>query len=327
METKLQSAMEFRKRFVNDYRLPITILESPYFEYFLNLYEPIYQSLSLYNKAIELINENYKGNYQLFLDNYYNIRENIIQTILNNDAYKAFINMDNNTFMQKYTFKEQYPNKNICKEDLCGQLILSIDLSKANYQTLNFVDNNILLNTNSYEEFIGKFSNEYYIKESKYTRQVIFGKLNPKRTITVERFITHKIYQLLSKSLLNEQYTLISLNNDELIFTCEINDDIKHLKEIENKIIQLVLDNLNIQVKAVFARLTVHHFLLPNNTTLSSFIKHKLVENTETFIGTNAVFLPQIYNLLDKGQINDNDLFFNHEGIVAKFVEPIKMID
>ncbi len=47
----------------------------------------------------------------------------------------------------------------------------------------------------TYEDFIGKFTDSDFIKASKYTREVIFGKLNPKRHITAEKFFINKIYQ------------------------------------------------------------------------------------------------------------------------------------
>ena len=41
----------------------------------------------------------------------------------------------------------------------------------------------------SYEDWVKKFTDLEYIIESKYTRQVVFGKLNPSRQIKVENYM------------------------------------------------------------------------------------------------------------------------------------------
>ena len=88
---KLIYNKDLANRFVSDYKLPIPItFVEDYFFYYLNLYEEDYNSMTNYMKLCELINEKYESKPEKFLEDYYNVREDIIQTMLNNEAYKTF---------------------------------------------------------------------------------------------------------------------------------------------------------------------------------------------------------------------------------------------
>ena len=189
-----KSNIAIRKRFVSDYNLPIPIVDDEdMFMYLLNLYEEDFHSLTLYSKMVEEINEKFGGNIDAFLDNYYSVRENIIQTIENSDHFQKFNTMDMNQFSIKD--KVQVSSNNIYNANNNMDFFISIDLKKANFQALNKVDRNILLNSDTYEDFIHKFTDSQYIANSKYFRQCIFGKMNPKRHITVEKYYTCQIYK------------------------------------------------------------------------------------------------------------------------------------
>ena len=97
-----KSNIAIRKRFVSDYNLPIPIVDDEdMFMYFLNLYEDDFHSLTLYGEMVEEINEKFGGNIDAFLDNYYSVRENIIQTVENSDHFQKFNTMDMNQFSIK----------------------------------------------------------------------------------------------------------------------------------------------------------------------------------------------------------------------------------
>lgn len=101
-----KSNIAIRKRFVSDYNLPIPIVDDEdMFMYYLNLYEDDFHSLTLYGKMVEEINTKFGVDIDAFLDNYYSVRENIIQTIGNGDAFQAFNTMDMNQFSIKDDIK------------------------------------------------------------------------------------------------------------------------------------------------------------------------------------------------------------------------------
>ena len=136
--------IDLAKRFVSDYKLPIPILDEDTFFYHIDLYEKDYQAYTKYCKVIDMIDERFGGDIRAFLDYYYEVREEIINTVTNSEAYKRFNNMP----MEPYAIKEKLNigHNTVFNEDNVGHSFISIDLKKANFQTLNLIDKEIIFN-------------------------------------------------------------------------------------------------------------------------------------------------------------------------------------
>ena len=324
MEENKQNLIDLRKRFVSDLNLPIQVLHSPYFEDRLHQLEGLFQAESKYNNLMSIINERFRSNPSLFLDEYYNVRENIIQAILKNEAYIKF--NESKEIMQKYAIpkSKQFPKKNPYAEDMIGKIMLSIDLTKANFQALNFVDKNICLNSETYSDFIHKFTDLDYIVDSKYTRQVVFGKLNPSRQITVEKYIMSLVNEVIEASFKNDvDLKLICLNADELIY--EVFNESLISDEKKENIIYAVKKSLNIDVKVEFFKVNTIKFKHDNGATLTIFDKHKLLSDSHSLMCAPQTYLPQILALLNDEEINDSQMTFYYEHNLAKFLSPITL--
>ena len=125
---------DLANRFVSDYKLPISITnDEKIFIYKLHLYENSFSSLTKWIELWQLIDKRYNGNYHTFLDDYYQIRERIIQESLNNPAYQEFNNMNMSQFNVP---KTNISKNNIYNRENDGKFFLSIDLKKANFQAL-----------------------------------------------------------------------------------------------------------------------------------------------------------------------------------------------
>lgn len=161
---------DLAKRFVSDYKLPIQIINEDLFCYSLITFGAIPKWVELK----KLVKDRFNNNSDEFLNEYYKIRDNIITSVLNNEAYQKFNTMSMSKYQNLHKEANIY-SKNIYNQENVGNNFISIDLKKANFQVLNKVDKNILFNSDTYEDFIGKFTDIEYIKHSKYTRQVIFG--------------------------------------------------------------------------------------------------------------------------------------------------------
>lgn len=206
---------ELIKRFVKDYNLPIQITETKYFDYFLDLYEKDLGSSTKFEKLLNEIKNKFDSNESLFLENYYKTRNNIIDTILKSDSYKFFNSMDMKIFnIKKYDISKS----DVFKETNIGKTFISVDLVKANFQALKYIDKEIVLWCDTYEEFISKFTDSEYMKNSKYLRQVIFGKLNPSRHISVERHIMGLIMEIIKSNNEFDELIPVSISNDEIVF-------------------------------------------------------------------------------------------------------------
>lgn len=324
MEENKQNVIELRKRFVSDLNLPIQVLHSPYFEDRLRQLEPINQAESKYNDLIDIINERFNGNPSLFLDEYYKVRENIIQAMLHNEAYIKF--NESKDIMNEYSLPKtcQFPKKNPYTEDMIGKVMLSIDLRKANYQAFNFVDKDICFNTESYSEFIHKFTDLEYIVDSKYTRQVVFGKLNPSRQITVEKYIMKLANDVIYASFNNiTDLKLICLNSDELIYEVAnhslINEDIKY------NINRAISKSLNIDIRVEFFKVDTIKFNHDNGATLTIFNRHNILDDTDKLMCAPMTYMPQILSLLNDEEITESQMIFYYEHNLAKFLTPLRL--
>jgi len=157
------------KRFVKDFSLPIQILQNPYFEYYKNLYDNVYNSNEKYKLFQNTVNT--LGSIEQFFSKTKRVMDSIIDEISILEVYKKF----NTDILEDYNVKLNIPKQDIYNQSNDGRYFLSIDLKKANYNALKFYDKGLVLDTNNYNEFISKYTDLEYIKQSKYIRQVIYG--------------------------------------------------------------------------------------------------------------------------------------------------------
>lgn len=315
---------ELAERFVKDYNIPIQITYSRYFWYFLELYEDDYSSYTKFESLIKEIKEKYNSDEDMFLKEYYKVRNEIIETINNSQSYQNFNNMDMNVFNKNKNYG--ISKNDVFKENNIGKNFLSIDLTKANFQALKFVDKNIVLGCENYEDLISKFTDSEYIKGSKYLRQVIFGKLNPSRHITVEKHITCLIMETLSNKGYLSELTPVSISNDEIVF--EFNEKIfQYIKNNEEllsytKIIHdLIYDKLDgIETKVIPFSLRGIKFENEQTGQKSTFFE---IENLITFKRklkcVPVVYFAQVYKFMKNKPIVNLDKLFVYENSLAEF--------
>ena len=324
-ERYLKYNKELVKRFVSDYRLPIVMLQEKYFFYFLNLYQEKFQSLDKWIKLWNMIDKEFDGNEVKFLDYYYSTRDNIITTIEKSDAFQSFNTKD----MSEYTItdKPNVTSNNIYNCENIGKCFLSIDLKKANFQALKYADSNIVLNADTYEEFIGRFTELEYIKESKYSRQVIFGKCNPKRHMTVEKYLTNKVWKLYQNYWFDD-CNIVSISNDEIIIEtkCELDNEYL-LSERTYKIEKTIKNELGLEVRAEYFQL--FGYQLESKDTGESrntfFEKRNLINCNSDLICVPAPYHALVYKLFNNIPLEEPDYHFVYEGIDCRFMEEFKI--
>lgn len=302
---------ELAKRFVSDCNLPIPIIDETFF-YHLNCYEDDYGARTKYCNLIKTIEEQFNNDIEAFLKYYYEVRDNIIETVTNSDAYRYFNTMP----MNRYEIKDKpaITHNNIFNEDNIGYWFISVDLKKANFQALNLVDKEILFNSDTYEDFISKFSDIDYIKESKYTRQVIFGKFNPKRNITVEKYYTAQLFKVLNDKFVTLKDRCISLANDEIIFKItKLNNGIakKIISDIEKTAKEMGLD-----VRAEYFMLEGYQLLCKDNP----HFRHVFFTKTgkKKLYCIPLPFHSIAYNLYKGHMLQEQNYLISYEGLTAK---------
>lgn len=298
---------EIKKRFCRDTKLNFPLFEDDYFYYYIELYNNLFQSKDKFEEFLKML-ENFNSS-EDFLTYYIEIKDKIISDVTKKSSYNEFINTD----MKKFETDINFSKKDIFNLANVNKLFLSIDLKKANFQSLNYFNKNIL-DADSYHKFISKYTPYSYMQKSKHMREVVFGELNPKRQVKIERYII----SVLLKNILDNTNILfknIYLNNDEIIFEIINEQNIK--MNISN--IKTISKNMNIDVSIEFYKLK------QIGTKNKWFIKEFLNKDGFDIVVVPKLFMPQVIKYLENKPIEERDLGFHYESLPAHFDSPIEI--
>lgn len=304
---------DIKKRFVKDNSLPINLIQSPYFEYYIELYDDLFNiedKLKNLYKVLDNLNSS-----QDFFDLSSQIKNDIQNDIKKSNFYNDFNNSNLNNMFEKNIISNQIEKQDLYIEENYGKKLISIDLKKANYNILNLFGLNKELNVNSYDELIKKYTNyDYYIK-SKIFRQVIFGELNAARQQKIQKLVLQYYKNILDKY----NYVVKSNSNDELIIH-NINDknnfDLLKIKKIMEQEVEEKYKFYDINM-IEFNKINDNYNYLSKNTYDING-NHKLeIKNTP------SIFFAQVYKEYLCQEINDYDLSFYYEGYISQFKEKL----
>ena len=303
----MQLTNNIKKRFSKDFRLPINVFQEPYFEYFVELYDPVFQ---VREKLVWLENAiDHAGGYEAFFSEGERISRSMKERISQSVAYKNFNNADMN---QAFPLVEQIKQQNIYIEPNMDKNLISIDLQKANFNCFNLFQLKEEINAQSYDEFMRQFTTENYFLNSKMIRQVIFGDLNPSRQQRLQKYI---INQLCTK-LKQAGCELSSASSDEIIVQNADNrwtpTDIKDiLKDIPENMQFFRVEDFS------FTKIDKEHdFFL--KTTITPEGEEKI-----EFKNVPGHLFAQVYKKHFSLAPHDYDMLFYHEGFLAQFKDPL----
>jgi hypothetical protein len=117
----------------------------------------------------------------------------------------------------------------VYSRDHKDQYFISIDMSSANFNAFKYITEDLVLNSPTYPEFIMKALSQAtdlkpikqtaidYFANSKFTRQVVFGHLNPKRQQKVQQFLIQQVIKTLVEKGSFEISKFISCTSDETV--------------------------------------------------------------------------------------------------------------
>lgn len=195
----------YKKLFIGHYSLPIPVYKSPYFEYFIDLYDSIFDTKNKYNlliSAVEILNkrglEFKKYSYELS-----DTIANSIKSVKNNSV--------------KTNQKINLPSEiDIYNGQHDHSYFISIDIIKANFTTTKYMAPELIQNCSTWEEFIQKFTDIPYFINSKNFRQIVFGKANISWFTHIQKYLLTQIYDKIINSDIKYKF-LNKISNDELI--------------------------------------------------------------------------------------------------------------
>ena len=306
---------KLRQRFVKDYNLPINVFDEKLFNYYISLYD--FFPREKWENLKALIDKKYNGNVELWLDHCASVRDKTINTVIESPEYKAF----NNSDLSVYKLSKNIGEHSYYTEATDGCRFISIDLKKANFQALKYVG---VLKEATYDEFIENMGGDDYIKGSKYLRQVIFGKMNPSRTITVEKYIMEKIMKF-SDEVLPIGFELYSQNSDELVYKLNNNTFVGDINIICKVLEKVVLDKIGIEVRVEYVEINKLPIVNCNGNNIDAFVRHNLITDETVLKKASTTFYPQIYKLWKGLSIDERDLIFYDNDQLAKFLEPLRL--
>ncbi len=303
-----------KERFCKDCNIPLRLFQEPYFTDRLKLYDKFYRTLEKWQVFVKGL-EGYHCE-QDYFEEYNRVKDAAINTIKESEAYQRFNNEDMNKFAIK---NKGLSAKDIFHPDNDGKLFISIDMRKANFSSLNHYDKGIFGGTNTWEEFIEKFTDNQHIINSKYIRQVILGNCNPKRHITYEKYLMDGVLDFVTEFFLPID-KVVFFSNDEIVFDVTYN-------EFETAIDKAYSLQKILEDKAVIP-LKIEPFILHKIGGTDGYYKEIFEENGERDIEFKCLdnyMLPFILRKFLEEEITDSDKVFYHEGLLAQFIEVPKI--
>ena len=289
-----------RSRFVKETKLPIPVLDSPYFEYFVDLYEVDMGSRTRFKEFVK-VNENVVD----YMDRYNKFKDDVIHYVKSCESFKEF----SNTVLDA----KPLTSINLFTEDNCGRWI-SIDLRSANFSVLRRFDEALVRGFDNYEEFAESFDNGEMFSHSKATRQVIFGNLNPKRLQNHQKYCMGLVSDYVIRNF--REVEMYSLGSDEVV-----------LRYDESLYEFLVSDAVRVEMAELTGLgIVVDRFVLEKNGEFSEFgfVKKDFEDSGFELVAVPKTFYAQAYKYYKGEELIDFDLVSHHEGFVVKFVETVE---
>lgn len=298
-----------KERFCKDRNIPIRIFQEPYFTDRLTLYDKFYGTLKKWDIFLsELSKYNCEQDY---FEEYNRVKDAAILDIKNTEAYHKFNEED----MNKYAVTHKnLPNKDIFKSSNDGKCFISIDMRKANFSSLHHYNSDIFGGAESWEEFIGRYTGNQHIINSKYIRQVILGNCNPKRHITYEKYLMDGALTYLTEVFISMD-RVVFFSNDEIVV--DVSDMDKNKQE---RIVFAIRNGM----KDMSVPLKTELFILHKIVRTDGYYKEIIDENGNIEIEFKCLdnyALPFVLRKFLGEDVTENDKIFYHEGLLAKFIE------
>ncbi len=315
MNTK--DKIKLRERFCKDTNTPIKIFIEPYFSYRLDLFNPMFGSRDKYDNFMREI-EGFE-HAQDYFEFYNTVKDNAIKSIKSKVEYEEFIEYDVNNFKIKDEKLLNIRRKDIYKAENHGKTFISIDLAKANYTALRWFNPDIVDRTDMYEQFIRQFCGNGFkhIINSKYIRQVIFGNCNPKRQVTVEKFLMSLIIE---RAVLEyfDYDDIETFQSDEVVLKVDDEITLQKYADFYETMMRTVVFHEDIDVH-------LELFKLYKIENTPYYYKKFLVggrgkDNIELKC-VDGEMMPFVLRALYEEKVEEEDKVLMHNGLLAKLLE------
>lgn len=298
-----------RRMFVKETDAPIQIIQDPYFLYMIDLFDEYCantKSGGLKDRLVRFLDcVNKCGGEQQFAEASRSVRDEVIVYVMAKPEYQHFITCD------MYEYKTSGEQANLYTKENDGKAFISIDLVKANFAALRRFNKGLVDGKDSYEDFIAQFTEYEHFRNSRQVRQYIFGNLNPKRQMTIARYLIGHVAEAIKLKFPGE--SIVASSHDEVVMTTTSGVTGEQVESLIATSVQTRANPLKVKVEEfLLERIGDHPFYL-KQFDLGAFQLKSVPE----------YFLPQVYKHVRKMPLNDMDLSFFFEGKIARFLEPL----
>jgi hypothetical protein len=210
LERQLEITDDDRQIFIKNNGLPIPVWREPYFSYFIDLYKDIYDTQALYEQFKQTLGILNTRNRQV-IPYSYELMKQVCDKIKNCPIYKKF--QDDQTLTCG-----ELPDKTTIYVKQDGdypKYYVSLDIIKANFNTLRFYDAQIVSNCETWEDFIGTFTDLKYFATAKYFRQACLGQLKTGKFASIQLYLLSHLYSIIK----DKCDVLGRTGTDEIIIT------------------------------------------------------------------------------------------------------------
>jgi hypothetical protein len=308
------------RTFCRDFNLPITIHESPYFEYFIDLYDAMYGTKDKVAMLTEAVKEAKEKGYS-FVEYCNFIRDSMIKALKETKAYEAFTKQTDLRSKHHSNKYDKIYNPLQCSKE--HKYYISIDIKKANFSCLKYFNKDIVLGANTWAEFVGKFTGARYFHEAKLFRQIVFGNLDTKKIAIIEKQIIEKIISALKKSEAKINVRG-KLSDDEIIVETTPDTYAQDYKS--------VMETIGTLERDIHDMLKVEVFRLKTINPTAFIAKEILKDPTQKFEATNITVVfkdidknifAQVFKKYYNLPLHPYDLKTFASDILATFEEPL----
>lgn len=324
MKTDIIHNEQIRRFFIKDSKLPIHVVNEQIFSYLLDLYEPWLGSRSLWNQMqsdiakFENIDQWYTKKSQM--------RAAAQEFIEKSEACKK-IKGDFNAIQAVWPAASSVAAQtNVFNLSHNGQMLISIDMVKANWQIWKLLG---LEGEADFGRWLESFGFGSFSSSAKMLRQSLLGEIEPKRIQSIQKSITFSLAQELKK----EGFNIVAATSDEIVLASSesaLVGDCLRAKEI-----------VSANPHAITFRMTPWHlaqmyegrnWMLQHVYEDVMSIKQSsqvgaALEGAKSFAFRNVPkhYTAQVYKEYTKQEIVPEDLLFEQDEQLAKWLQPLEL--
>ena len=286
------------EQFIKMTKIPIPNTLPHLLDYYLNLLNPYYRAKSTWMRYTESVSR-FKS-FNAFMTHVNGLRDQVIGFIREKTADKPK--------GAKLETGKLIPSKgSVYNHDNAEMEMMSVDIASANFTVLKRYGWYDFEKATSWEEFMARFTDDKFLINNKYLREMIFGRMRLTKTVLryCNMFLS-EIKTFLSTEFDVEDDDYIMIRGDELVFEFAHLDDL-----MTSRLKQEFGDSIHVEA-----------FTLQRLDPVDFYVKEHTNERIE-FKSIPRSFVCQAIKRYHKKEINEKDRTFIHAGMAAVFTASV----